>query len=55
MRIVKTKALISFPVTPKLICVFVFAYAKKQFSHDKAHFVLMDTFSAIYFQCSVYV
>ena len=25
----KTKALISFAVTAKLICVFVFAYAKK--------------------------
>ena len=27
----KTKA-----VTPKLICVFVFAYAKSRFSHDEA-------------------
>ena len=33
----KTKALISFAVTAKLICVFVFAYAKSQFSHDAAH------------------
>ena len=33
----KTKALISFAVTAKLICVFVFAYAKIRFSHDKAH------------------
>ena len=32
----KTKALISFPVTAKLICVFVFAYAKIRFSHDAA-------------------
>ena len=30
--------LISFAVTPKLICVFVFAYAKSRFSHDEAHF-----------------
>ena len=30
----KTKALISFAVTVKLICVFVFAYAKKRFSHN---------------------
>ena len=32
----KTKALISFAVTAKLICVFVFAYAKSRFSHDEA-------------------
>ena len=30
-------ALISFVVTAKLICVFVFAYAKRRFSHDEAH------------------
>ena len=30
--------LISFAVTAKLICVFVFAYAKSRFSHDAAHF-----------------
>ena len=35
--VVKTKALISFAVITKLICVFVFAYAKKFFSHDAAH------------------
>ena len=34
--IAKTKALISFAVTAKLICVFVFAYAKCWFSHDEA-------------------
>ena len=33
----ETKALISFAVTAKLICVFVFAYAKSRFSHDEAH------------------
>ena len=33
----KTKALISFAVTAKLICIFVFAYAKCLFSHDAAH------------------
>ena len=32
----KTKALISFAVTAKLICVFVFAYADCWFSHDAA-------------------
>ena len=36
MYVVKTKALISFAVTVKLICVFVFAYAKSRFSHDAA-------------------
>ena len=35
----KTKALISFAVTAKLICVFVFAYAKSRFSHDEAPIV----------------
>ena len=39
MRMAKTKALISFAVTAKLICVFVFAYAKSWFSHDEAHIV----------------
>ena len=33
----KTKAQISFAVTAKLICAFVFAYAKSRFSHDGAH------------------
>ena len=36
--VAKTKSLISFEVTVKLICVFVFAYAKCLFSHDAAHF-----------------
>ena len=35
--VAKTKALISFTVTAKLIFVFVFAYAKSRFSHDTAH------------------
>ena len=38
IRVAKTKGLISFAVTAKLICVFVFAYAKSRFSHDAAHF-----------------
>ena len=42
----KTKALISFAVTTKLICVFVFAYAKSRFSHDAVHIhLLKDRFS----------
>ena len=35
----KTKVLISFAVTAKLICVFVFAYANIRFSHVAAHIV----------------
>ena len=38
--VAKTKVLISFAVTAKLICVFVFAYAKSRFSHDAAHIFL---------------
>ena len=36
IREAKTKALISFAVTAKLICVFVFAYADCWFSHEAA-------------------
>ena len=35
----KTKALIRFAVTAKLICVFVFVYAKRWFSHDGAQII----------------
>ena len=38
----KTKALISFAVTAKLIFVFVFAYAKSRFSNDAAHMFKTD-------------
>ena len=41
--VAKTKALISFAVTAKLICVFVFAYAKRWFSHDAAQMILATT------------
>ena len=34
--IAKTKTLISCAVIAQLICVFVFAYANIQFSHDEA-------------------
>ena len=37
IRVAKTKALISFAVTAKLICAFVYAYAKSRFSQDAAH------------------
>ena len=38
----KTKALISFAVNAKLICVFVFAYANCWFSHAKAQLFLIS-------------
>ena len=37
MRVTKSKALISFTVTAKLICAFVFAYADCLFFHAAAH------------------
>ena len=37
IHVAKRKALISFTVTAKLICVFVFANAKSRFSHTAAH------------------
>ena len=38
IHVAKTKALISFAVTAKLICAFVFAYADCWFSHGAAQF-----------------
>ena len=35
--VAKTKGLISCAVTAQLICGFVFAYAKSQFSHGATH------------------
>ena len=37
IRVAKTKALISFAVTAKLICIFVLVYAKSRFSLDQAY------------------
>ena len=48
----KTKALISFAVTAKLICVFVFAYAKGRFSHDAAH--LFHAINRAYFDVELF-
>ena len=44
IQVAKTKALISFAVTSKLICVFVFAYAKIRFSHVAAHFMAQNIY-----------
>ena len=41
MQVAKTKALISFAVTAKLICVFVFAYAKSLFSRSGSISMIM--------------
>ena len=38
IRVAKTKSLISFAVTAKLICAFVFAYADCLFSHAVTQF-----------------
>ena len=40
IRVAKTKTLISFAATTKLICVFVFAYADCWFSHEAAIMLL---------------
>ena len=47
IRVVKTKALISFAVTAKLICAFVFAYADCWFSHAAAHIIISAIFHQI--------
>ena len=36
IRVAKIKALVSFDLTAKLICVFVFAYANSRFPYDAA-------------------
>ena len=43
--VVKTTALISYTVTAKLICAFVFAYAKSRFFHGAAHVNSIDSVS----------
>ena len=48
IHVAKTKALISFVVTVKLICVFVFAYTKISFSHDLAHLVALMKLSVTF-------
>ena len=41
IHVVKTKALISFAVTAKLICAFVLALANIQFSPYAAHMLIL--------------
>ena len=47
MRVAKTKALISFTMTAKLICVFVITYADCCFFHSAAHIHSQDSTSTI--------
>ena len=47
IRVAKTKALISFAVTAKLICVFVFAYTKSWFSHKETQIIVVEKVSEI--------
>ena len=49
----KTKVLISFAVTAKLICAFVFAYADCWFSHAAAQMMLK--MQLVFFSCSMQV
>ena len=49
----KTKALISFAVTAKLTCVFVFVYAKSRFSHDPIHIILLNFISFVLQEASL--
>ena len=43
--VVKTKAQIRFAVSAKLICAFVFTYAKGWFSHDVAKTIIQRFFA----------
>ena len=47
IRVAKTKALISFALTAKLICVFVFAYTKSRFSHKETQIIVVEKVSEI--------
>ena len=44
-RVAKTKALISFAATAKLVCAFVFAYANCWFSHAAAQMIFFIQFN----------
>ena len=52
--VAKTKALISFAVTTKLICVFVLTYAISRFSHDEAHISPSLTANSIWKSVLIY-
>ena len=50
IQVAKTKTLISFAVTAKLICVFVFTYAQRWFSHDEAHMIYILSWCTVLLQ-----
>ena len=54
IHIAKTKAMISFPVTAKLICAFAFTYADCWFSHEMAQVLQLLPIAAIDFNCIGY-
>ena len=49
MCVAKTKVLISFAVTAKLICAYVFAYADCLFSHAEAQIIAIIPRVCIHF------
>ena len=54
MYVAKNNALISSAVTKKLICFFVFAYAKRWFSHDASHlFLIYQGHNYVYQDCGI--
>ena len=42
-------------VTAKLICAFVFAYVKTQFSHDAAHITQLIYIYIFIIRCDIYL
>ena len=47
IHVAKTKALISFAVTAKLICAVVFAYADCLFSHVAAQLIIVSSLGEV--------
>ena len=52
--VAKTKALISFAVTAKLICAFVFAYADCWFSNEVTQ-LLFVTYLVLFYNCNLFL
>ena len=46
--LVKTETLITFALSAKLVCTFVFAYADCWFSDEAAHIVIQEQTSTFY-------
>ena len=41
--------MVNFAVTAKLICAFIFPYAKCWFSHDMAHVLVQNVLETLFF------